>query len=549
MADKPDVNWAHLQSQFFSEHPPTREFFELHLGAFPWNEEVLPVYAWEDQVFIAAANPDAIQNMMSAWPAHWVLVKADPEPLKSLWAEWNAGDVGVSESNPFDSEPRSMSFEDSTQPRIPFESDEVTRAPVEMPKLPLEERNAASEAAHPVPPGMHNLEQTPPPQAPLPDYQPDSAAATPPEVPSEFSAEDFFQQAEAASTGSGVVATAAEGALDLTGGFPEVAEEAPTSEDEGLTPAVDEIEMVGAPEGFDADHASVSGVRPQVSAESDDAGNFESLSNAGTFSSPKVSLPNLRKDGADTVASAGPKIPTQVPTAKAGAPPPEVSRMSKAEPPPAAAERGRPKSAPPNAPQPVAPQPVAAQPVAASKKAPPVDVAAKPAVAEEAVAETTATFHGLKVTAETKALLTKLPECFTGALLASKAGNSLRIIAASRPEMAAAGAEKDFSLGTPSPFRIVTRTEKPYHGYLINSPYLDTFFQAWNGGKYPEHLTIAPLQSGGNILGFVIAFGTAEANKKSALLSVEKLAQDLLRNWPAAPAAPAKSGGKSTKAG
>lgn len=545
------MKWAVLQSQFFADHPPPREFFELHLGAFPWNEEVLPVYAWENQIYIAAANPGAITEMMSAWPENWVLMQAEAEPLRELWRSWNGGEAEVGdESNPFDSEPRSMSFEDSTQPRIPFEMNEDTSPPVEMPRLPSDERAEAAEAAF-----ADSVEATPPPTAPLPDFQPAGPGDTPPE----FNPEDFLQEMNVAPDAAPVVAatSVAEAELDLTGGFPDPeASETPPAEDEGLTPPRDESEMDGAPEGFEAGGTIVPAATPPPAPSlSDEFSGIETIS--AETGSAQVSLSQLQKGPAEDGGAA--RIPNAVPKMKAapGIPAAAPGGMSKLDPPPAAADRGRAPAAGPMVPRAPSAKPVggpapaaaAVKPKSAPAKAPPSGApkAEPPVEAAEAPAENaepTTTFHGLKVTAETKNQLAQLPEAFTGALLASKAGNSLRVIATSKPEMGSPAAEKDFSLGTPSPFRIVLRTEKSYHGYLINSPYLDQFFQSWNGGQYPEHLTVAPLVSGGNILGFVIAFGTAAAAGKANLAAVEKLTQDLVRNWPAAPQAAPK-----TKAG
>ncbi|MBX3018426.1 MAG: hypothetical protein KF767_11080 [Bdellovibrionaceae bacterium] len=517
------MNWAQLQSQFFTDHPPSREFFELHLGSFPWNEEVLPVYAWERHVYIAAVNPAAISEMMSTWPENWVLLQADAADLRALWQGWHPAETVAPESNPFDSEPRSMHFEDSTQPRIPIEMNEDTSPPVEMPRLPSDEFELPAASGKAFPPAM---EATPPPSAPLP------------EIP-EFNPAEFLETADAAPVAE---INASEESLDLTGGFPD-AEETPAAADgdEGLTPAVDESEMDGAPEGFEF----ASDVKPVAKVEvPDEFAGIENFSTTNTGAS-QVTISSLQRAPDDGAPA---KIPQGVPKAKTPPIPasaPATAGMSKLDPPPAAVDRGR----PPVAAAPKAPPHQDVKPASTPKTAPPpaaasAAVAAAPSPATpEAPVEASVTFHGLKVTAETKAMLAGLPPTFTAALLASKAGNSLRVIASSKPEFATPESERDFSLSTPSPFRIVTRTEKSYHGYLINSPYLDQFFQSWNKGNYPEHLTVAPVLSGANIMGFVIAFGSAQAAGKAGLQAVEALAENLVRNWPAAPANPKSKAG------
>lgn len=46
---------------------------------------------------------------------------------------------------------------------------------------------------------------------------------------------------------------------------------------------------------------------------------------------------------------------------------------------------------------------------------------------------------------------------------------------------------------TPSLFRIAARTMRSYHGYVVDNPAHQTFFQAWGMAKAPVHVTGAPI--------------------------------------------------------
>lgn len=94
------------------------------------------------------------------------------------------------------------------------------------------------------------------------------------------------------------------------------------------------------------------------------------------------------------------------------------------------------------------------------------------------------------------------------------------------PQLSAA-APKPLSVQKPSPFRIVAKTQKPYHGYLVPNEVSDEFFKIWNKGQYPEHLTMSPIVIGELVAGFVMAWGEASANTKEALQLVDHSAESL----------------------
>jgi hypothetical protein len=86
---------------------------------------------------------------------------------------------------------------------------------------------------------------------------------------------------------------------------------------------------------------------------------------------------------------------------------------------------------------------------------------------------------------------------------------------------------KSYSTLKASPFRIVARTQKSYHGYLVPNEISDTFFHDWTQGTYPEHLTMSPIVSGELVVGFLMGWGKSTAGTKDALTLCETTAKQI----------------------
>lgn len=87
------------------------------------------------------------------------------------------------------------------------------------------------------------------------------------------------------------------------------------------------------------------------------------------------------------------------------------------------------------------------------------------------------------------------------------------------------------SLIRPSPFRIVARTKKPYHGYVVPSDIADKFFGEWNDYITPEHMTIAPILVGDHVIGMLLAIGAkVSGDTKEALSLAEKEANSIAKH-------------------
>lgn len=95
-----------------------------------------------------------------------------------------------------------------------------------------------------------------------------------------------------------------------------------------------------------------------------------------------------------------------------------------------------------------------------------------------------------------------------------------------------------YSLIPASPFRIVNRTHKSYHGYVVSNEANQKFFAQWNNNEVPEHMTIAPIVKQDVVIGMLLAIGKKTADTKGCLQLVEDkaaaLAQHLIASQNAA---------------
>ncbi|PWU16372.1 MAG: hypothetical protein C5B49_10575, partial [Bdellovibrio sp.] len=76
------MNWPLLQTPFFHRHPPSVEFFLPWKEMYPWSQECLPVYQWEDLLYVAAVHPE----QHTQFPPKWILVQAKADDLRVAWA-------------------------------------------------------------------------------------------------------------------------------------------------------------------------------------------------------------------------------------------------------------------------------------------------------------------------------------------------------------------------------------------------------------------------------------------------------------------------------
>ncbi|MNK01275.1 hypothetical protein D3C87_190720 [compost metagenome] len=81
-------------------------------------------------------------------------------------------------------------------------------------------------------------------------------------------------------------------------------------------------------------------------------------------------------------------------------------------------------------------------------------------------------------------------------------------------------------LQTPSIFNIVAATQKPFHGYISINEVNEKFFEEWNHGRIPDHVTVSPIVVNEKLVGMLMGLGEKSAYNKTALTSTEKLSND-----------------------
>lgn len=85
----------------------------------------------------------------------------------------------------------------------------------------------------------------------------------------------------------------------------------------------------------------------------------------------------------------------------------------------------------------------------------------------------------------------------------------------------------EFNLKTPSIFKIVSGTQKPYHGFVSVNDLNESFFESWNHGQIPDHVTIIPLMDGDLVVGMLMGLGEKSSYNKNVLQFTEGVAKDL----------------------
>jgi len=85
----------------------------------------------------------------------------------------------------------------------------------------------------------------------------------------------------------------------------------------------------------------------------------------------------------------------------------------------------------------------------------------------------------------------------------------------------------EFNLKTPSIFKVVSGTQKPYHGYIVPNDLNESFFETWNHGQIPDHVTIVPLMDGDHVVGMIMGFGEKASYNKNVLQFTENVAKGL----------------------
>lgn len=128
--------------------------------------------------------------------------------------------------------------------------------------------------------------------------------------------------------------------------------------------------------------------------------------------------------------------------------------------------------------------------------------------------------------------LSELEKHFSDWILFTKEEGFLRPLTSSQTLSLKLETLKDFRLNTndPSPWRIVDRSKKSFHGKPANSEVLQFFVQAWDSNMESlNHLTICPVIMAAEVIGFLTCFKpttdfSSNTNQLNALSDAEKSA-------------------------
>lgn len=521
-----------LSSQFFKKHAPQRDFYRRFESHYAWNQQVLPVYEWDGLLFIASDDSDLLETTPQDWPSHWVVVEASSQDLENLWVDFQEDSdssqvsihsstqtsptVSKADGSNTDGSISAFSEEDAL-PSIPELAAESPDLPI-MPDIPNEldyedlKEPSLKEAvsilkAPDAPSKLETLPELPDLEAlmnadPTPLNKSKKTSTDPLEdLESLMNAEESLPPTPAISGEEG------EEKLDMLEGLS--ANSAPiklVKIAEPIIPAEEPLPELPAIPVAEAAEIPV----PDIAVPED---TLPPIPRASLMKKPEIpGRPAVVHRELDELT---PTPPPMIPT-------PKGSKLVL----PASAMKG--SELIPPADDTVPPETAEAV-VAYEKMEDPMEAAAAPVVK---IPDPAKTPPEINIPHEERLLLDQLPKFYQRSFLALKAGNSVRLVSWPR-EMSAeiASKDKDFSLNTPSPFRIALRTEKSYHGYLVQTPFMTQIFAAWNGGQYPETLTVIPVKSNQEIVGFVVCCGTKEADKKAGLQAAEKVAETIGTKW------------------
>lgn len=87
----------------------------------------------------------------------------------------------------------------------------------------------------------------------------------------------------------------------------------------------------------------------------------------------------------------------------------------------------------------------------------------------------------------------------------------------------------EIELEDPSVFKIVFKTGKPYHGYVVTNPVNQKFFNEFYRGLLPKHATIVPIMVDARMAGMILGLTNSKVDYRQSLRLMERLSFDLGR--------------------
>lgn len=75
---------------------------------------------------------------------------------------------------------------------------------------------------------------------------------------------------------------------------------------------------------------------------------------------------------------------------------------------------------------------------------------------------------------------------------------------------------------------IVAKTQKPYHGYVVQNAITNKFFTEVNSGQTPENITLIPIMKNGAVVGALMGWGPKTTYNLTVLRALEKAVNQLM---------------------
>jgi hypothetical protein len=80
------MEYGFLKKSFFQANPVTKEFFQPWREAYAWNDVLLPIYQWQEVLFVASSQPtEALKDLKIPGAAKICIVHCEQASLTEIW--------------------------------------------------------------------------------------------------------------------------------------------------------------------------------------------------------------------------------------------------------------------------------------------------------------------------------------------------------------------------------------------------------------------------------------------------------------------------------
>lgn len=495
-----------LSSRFFRKHRPDLGFFTKYQSLFPWNEKIIPVYEWNGILYVGCLQPP---NKFPQTSMKIVYVLCEPSILQELWFEFQgASDTQEAKPPPPGAISAYLSSEPAGAPlSTPFDSPaaaEEEDSTIDFGKLELGDSAVSEDSQTETAPvseealDFSNLELEES-TTPLAELSSELPLENPEEAPAKN--DDF---------------------MDLSGAAIQALQDEPeAAKSDGLIELVD-VDDESTKKTEDAELLSSDDEKLDLGGDLDLGAAFEASESKEESTVPAAEESELLQLDLNTNPAVQKPAASPVSLKPLGDSPlklektePKAEIEDTPEPDMKALEHTKTASKAVNFP------PIPGAPAASATKKP--DGLTKTGTASMELTNTS--LNAGRAQSIVDGLFDEMSRSFHKTMILLKDGDQIKPWKwggkFKKPETMLAS----YTLAQPSPFRIVLRTQQPYHGYVVSNDINEKFFAQWNDSQMPEHLTIAPVVVDDHLVGMLLGIGPKESNTKAALHLAENLAQ------------------------